>query len=70
MTNDDDVRAAVARWRTYRLPHRRNTYQEWDAYQESRAAAETLADALLAWEDRFGGSFPPGFFAAPGRPRD
>ena len=62
---DDDVRAAVTRWREYRQPHQRSAYQEWDAYQVARAAAETLADALLAWEGRFGGHFPPGFFAAP-----
>ena len=62
---DDDVRAAATRWRAYRLPHQRGMYQQWIRDQEARDAAETLADALLAWEDRFGGEFPPGFFSAP-----
>ena len=62
---DDDVQAAVTRWRAYRAGR---PYPPDDVMMQGvreTADAETLADALLAWEGRFGGHFPPGFFAAP-----
>ena len=64
--SDDDVRAAAERWRAWRAMTADD--RDWSSPRERKQAAadaETLADALLAWEGRFGGRFPPGFFAAP-----
>ena len=63
---DDDVRAAADRWRAWRAMAADD--RDWSSPREKKQAAAdaaTLADAMLAWEDRFGGAFPPGFFAAP-----
>ena len=66
---DDDVRAAADRWRLAD-----DEEEDPDGYFvrvhrlhdcQADKDCKTLANALLAWEDRFGGAFPPGFFAAP-----
>ena len=67
--HDDEVRAAAKRWRAWRA----GTSPDEDygrRFATSRSCpadrdSATLADAMLAWQDRFGGECPPGFFADP-----
>ena len=66
--SDDDVRAAAARWRlAYDEAEPDGYFVRVNSFHDCQADKDckTLANALLAWEDRFGGEFPPGFFAAP-----